>query len=85
MVDEGELAALYRVVTDEELHTLDRLAIRAGLIWVCPVNAWNNDKGEPCSDCGMTEEEAIVYAKMSPEDQEAYDEAYEARREGATF
>lgn len=76
--DGGELAALFQVAQDDELSVLDRLAIRAGLIWVCPVEPWNNDMGEPCGECGRTQVEAAAYMKMSQAEREADEEARES-------
>lgn len=49
---------LYDAADDDEANTLDRLRDRAGITWTCPIEPWTNLKGEPCEDCGRTEDEA---------------------------
>jgi hypothetical protein len=47
-----ELDRLYGIASDDETVMLDRLTLRAGIVWHCPCG-WHNDAHlVACEDCG---------------------------------
>jgi hypothetical protein len=58
----GEISAvidpMLSVATDAELQIIEDVGVRAGLIWVCPIEPWTNYRGWTCGKCGRTEEKA---------------------------
>ena len=65
--DPGDvLGRLFDEADDYELATLDSLAIRAGLIWQCPGDHWNNREGEQnCGSCGKGRDELTELARRA--------------------
>jgi rubrerythrin len=55
---EGELSRLYAVCGDDDLTTLDTLALTAGLIWVCTSCGANGGEYDAdCPNCGARKPE----------------------------
>jgi len=51
------LTRLYGVATDEETAVLDRLTLRAGLVWHCECGWHNGERVPRCEDCGRSRDE----------------------------
>lgn len=48
------VSTLYDVATDNELETLDRILIAAGIVWKCPVCGHHTPAGDDnCDGCGI--------------------------------
>lgn len=48
-------------MSDFEAEILEGLKLKAGLVWSCPEDlGWINPEGEPCEECGRTQEESAT-------------------------
>jgi hypothetical protein len=66
--DPDPLARLFAVANDYELETLNRVRLKAGLIWECAARvgdvdrcgAWNDERLTTCEECGTPRPSAEV-------------------------